>query len=166
MNTELIEEFNLIYDKTYKDTLKFVISKCRMMEDVSDILQKTYIEVFRYMEKKKIENANGLVKTLAKRQIYKYYFFKKKAEEIELDEENLVKEESFEEDILNKIDNQKIWELVKDENIIIQKILTLHFLNDNTFKEIAEELQLSESTVKTNFYRVMKRLKIKLLKEE
>lgn len=166
MNQQYIEQFNCIYDETYKNTLKFVVLKCGNMEDVFDILQKVYIEVFKYIKKKKIENPRAFVTDIAKKQIYKYYFFKKAVLELPLNEEILDEENDIEDSILNQFDNERIWSFVKEEKIIVQKILVLHHLNGNTFKEIASELNLSENTVKTNYYRALQHLKSKLMKED
>ena len=44
-------------------------------------------------------------------------------------------------------------------NITVAKIFYLYFILDMTFKEIAELLEMNESTVKSNLYRLLKNIK-------
>ena len=44
-------------------------------------------------------------------------------------------------------------------NITVAKIFYLYFILDMTFKEIAEMLEMNESTVKSNLYRLLKNIK-------
>ena len=44
-------------------------------------------------------------------------------------------------------------------NTTIAKIFYLYFILDMTFKEIAEMLEMNESTVKSNLYRLLKNIK-------
>lgn len=48
---------------------------------------------------------------------------------------------------------------MKEKNIDTAKIFYLYFVLEMTFKEIANELQVKESTVKSNLYRMLKKLK-------
>lgn len=56
---------------------------------------------------------------------------------------------------------EKIWQYIKKENIEVAKIFYLHFVLEMTFKQIAVELEMKESTVKSNLYRMLKKLKEK-----
>ena len=53
----------------------------------------------------------------------------------------------------------KIWEYIKNQNQISAKIFYLYFVLEMTFKDISKELNLKESTVKTNLYRMVKKVK-------
>ena len=52
-NQELIKQFEMIYRETYKDVLKYIISKCSNIDDVNDIIQETYLEMYKALKKKK-----------------------------------------------------------------------------------------------------------------
>ena len=39
------------------------------------------------------------------------------------------------------------------------KIFYLHFALDMTFEQISEEMEINESTVKTNLYRMLKKIR-------
>lgn len=61
--------------------------------------------------------------------------------------------------MLNKINIEKIWDFIKKEDLITQKIMALYFQNDMKIKEIAEFLNISESNVKNRLYRGIEKLK-------
>ena len=42
-----LEKFEEIYKKTYDVTLKYIICKCSNLEDVNDIIQEIYIELYK-----------------------------------------------------------------------------------------------------------------------
>ena len=60
----LLKEFEEIYKQTYKQTLKYIICKCNNLEDVNDIIQDTYVELYKKLKKEKevvIDNINEYI---------------------------------------------------------------------------------------------------------
>lgn len=48
MSTQLsLENFEKIYDDTYNDTLKYILCKCSNIDDINDLLQETYVELYK-----------------------------------------------------------------------------------------------------------------------
>ena len=47
-----IQEFEKIYQNTYENTLKFIIVNCKNIDDINDIIQDTYIELYNKLKKK------------------------------------------------------------------------------------------------------------------
>ncbi len=45
-------KFNNIYDNTYSDILNYIIIKCHNVNDANDILQETYLEFFKILNKR------------------------------------------------------------------------------------------------------------------
>lgn len=66
---------------------------------------------------------------------------------------------NIETEIITKQNIEQIWNYMKEKNIDTAKIFYLYFVLEMTFKEIANELQVKESTVKSNLYRMLKKLK-------
>ena len=50
--------FNSVYDKTYSDILKYIIIKCHNVNDANDIIQEVYLEFWKILNKKKIDDLN------------------------------------------------------------------------------------------------------------
>ena len=65
----------------------------------------------------------------------------------------------IESDFITKDNIDRIWKYVNSVNITVAKIFYLYFILDMTFKEIAEMLEMNESTVKSNLYRLLKNIK-------
>ena len=62
-------------------------------------------------------------------------------------------------DFITKENVDKIWRYLNSIDINIAKIFYLYYILDMTFKEISENLELNESTVKTKLYRALKNIK-------
>lgn len=164
------EQFNEIYDKTYRYCLIFVTSKCSNTQDISDILQETYLSLYRILAQKGrayIQNPEAYVIRIAKSKIYKYYslqdklkcfipLFRENEEGEEYMEESLnsdLLENSLENVVVEKESLDKIWQLLKKKPQGVQKVFFLFYYADLSIPEIAQRLKLNESTVKNWIYR-------------
>ncbi|MBO5349741.1 MAG: sigma-70 family RNA polymerase sigma factor [Clostridia bacterium] len=163
-----LKQFNSIYEKTYNQVLKYIVCKCSNMEDVNDIIQETYIEVYNaIVKKKKIEDFEKYIIGIAKNKVNKYYtllyrlqnisIFTNKNDEIEL-LDNIKSDIDVEQIIIKADDIEKIWDYLKTKKIIIQKVFYLYYELDLTIKEIANELNIGESYTKNCLYRTLKEL--------
>ena len=46
--------FTQLYEETYDDILKYIITHCSNIEDANEILQDTYLDFYRALKKGKI----------------------------------------------------------------------------------------------------------------
>ena len=54
MSVEInIENFEKIYNETYSQILKFIICKCKNLDDVNELIQDTYVELYKTIKNKK-----------------------------------------------------------------------------------------------------------------
>ena len=160
--------FEMLYEKTYDRTLKYIILNCQEFDDVNDIIQDTYMELYKIIGRKKIsslENANAYVVGIAKNKLKKYYGYKYKFHRFLLFSNNnlglinLVESDVNLENIVINAENMKdIWFFLNKKKAVIGKIFYLHYYLDMTIKEVAQELRIKESTVKSNLYRTLKEL--------
>ena len=175
INQLYLKQFNSIYDKTYNQVLKYVVCKCSNMEDVNDIIQETYLEVYNAIIKdKNINNFDKYIIGIAKNKIKKHYsllyrihtisLFNNKDNNLEL-LDNIKSDTDIEEIILKTSDIERIWDYLKSKKIIIQRIFYLYYELDLTIKEIAKELEVSESYTKNCLYRTLKELQEFLRKD-
>lgn len=175
MSTQVNEEdFEKIYRETYNKTLKFAIIRCNNLNDVNDIIQDTYIELFNKLKKNsKIElnNIDGFIYGIANNVIKRHYSKKKKEKVITLfndqNEENFDVKDDFdlEQNIITKENVKEVWDFLKEKDLITAKIFNLYFALDMKISEIAKELQIHESNVKNRIYRTLKEIKKELGKE-
>lgn len=173
MSHKHTELFETIYRATFTTLSKHVYFKVAQSSDAEDIIQIVYIDFYNYIVRKNktVDNVQAYLIQMANNELSKYY--KRKDElPITFDEdkiqilENMQDDSNIELDILNSIESDVIYKLVKKLPIIDQKILGAHFRYDMTFKDIANTLNLSENTIKTRYYRALKELKELLTKDE
>ena len=172
MGTQITKEtFEFLYNNTYKSILKYTICHCRNLDDVNDIIQDTYTELYQAIVNKKyinLDNAESYIIGIAKNKIKGHYSSSKVIYHIKSENENLDQyrdnEIDIEQDIITKDNVLQVWNYLKSKNELIAKIFYLYYVMDIPIKEIAEELELTESNVKNHLYRTQKELKDKFKK--
>ena len=162
-----LKKFEGIYNKTYHKILKYIILNCSNIEDVNDIIQETYLELYNVILKEKdINNYEHYLYGIAKNKIKKHYHMLYKIKTISLfsnkddiDLIDTIKSEIDIEKIIIKTSNvELIWEYLKKKKIIIQKIFYLYYQLDMKIKDISKELNINESYTKNCLYRTLKEL--------
>lgn len=176
MSTQINEEdFEKIYRETYNKALKFAIIRCNNLNDVNDIIQDTYVELFNKLKKNsniELDNIEGFIYGITNNVIKRHYSKKKKEKIINLfndqSEETFDVKDNFdlEQDIITKENVKEIWDFLKKKDLITAKIFNLYFALDMKISEIAKELQLQESNVKNRIYRTLKEIKKRVRKGE
>lgn len=163
-----LKEFNKIYNETYNQTLKYIICKCSNIEDVNDIIQETYLELYKTINnQKEIDDYDKYIIGIAKNKIKKHYkllykiktisLFTSKDNDLELID-NIKSNIDIENITIKNSDKESIWNYLKTKNITIQKIFYLYYELDLKIKEISNQLNVSESYVKNSLYRTLKEL--------
>lgn len=169
-----IDKFEKIYNDTYNRTLKYIVIKCNNIEDINDIMQDTYLELLNKMKRnklEKVENIDNYILGIATNVIKRHYTKKKKENIISYDDEDNITElliqDDFdlEESIITKYNIDKVWDYIKNKELITIKIFYLYFGLGLKISEIAQELCVGESYIKNKIYRTLKELK-KYLGEE
>lgn len=163
-----LNKFDKIYNSTYFSVQKYILLKCSNIEDVNDIIQDVYVEVYKNIDKfSNIENVESYILGIAKNKVKKYYglLYKFKTLSIfNLDYqdrellENIPDETDIESIILKNADIDEIWDFLKRKRAIIGKIFYLYYNEGYTIKEISECLNLKESYIKNSLYRTLKEL--------
>ena len=67
INQNTLKIFDDLYDKTYRNVLKYVVCNCSNAEDIKDIIQNIYIEILNKVQKGNVyswNKENGLVNKL------------------------------------------------------------------------------------------------------
>lgn len=170
-----IDSFERLYNDTHKDILKYVVCRCSNLDDVNDIIQDIYVDFYKLLKKNSVlelNNMNAFLIGIAKNKVKKYYGLKYKLQSIfisntdDLDIENMPNTNiDLEESIIKQYDKRKLWDLVKNKKAIIGKIFYLYYSLEMTIKETAQELNISESTVKNHLYRTIQELNTAFKKE-
>lgn len=148
----------LLYDLTNKQLYVLCYSYFGGREDSEDALSDTYLKVFENRHKFKGSNGFNWMYTIAINICKNKLKMQNKVIKFDLNNQN----------IINKLsDNNQI--AVQDENGIIElskkildntefRILLLHAVNEYKFKEIAEIMNMVESTVRWKFNNAIKKI--------
>ena len=166
------DNFKEIYDKTYDNNLKYIVLKTNV-DDANDVIQEVYIELLNKLKKEKsieIENIDGFVFGITKNVLKRFYkninldkdIFVYSAED---NNEEIADSYSLEDDFINDTNISLIWDEIRKKEDVIQKIFYLYYVLDIKISDIAESMNINESTIKTKIYRTLKELKEKLEKE-
>jgi RNA polymerase sigma-70 factor (ECF subfamily) len=125
--------FNKVYDDTYSKILTYVTAKCGNTEDISDIMQEIYLEVYFVILKKGadyVKNTDAFVYKVAKAKVYRHYTLAEKLrrfipmfaknednEEVNVADMNL-SDMNLEEDIANKLLFERIAEYISSKPML------------------------------------------------
>lgn len=153
---EALDNFDKIYNESYKDISRYVLLNANNITDVKDILQNIYLEVYKNIDK--ITDKNyifGIAKNILKK-YYRFKFIRKNDIEIT---DNIKSNINLEKTVMDKFDTELVWKYLKRKNQIIAKIIYLYYYEELTIKEIANILNLTESNVKNYIYRTLNELR-------
>jgi len=169
-----ISRFNEIYDSTNKATLAFVTAKCGRTDDINDIFQETYMELYKTLVKRGVgyvTNEKALVMRIAKRKVARYYSLSQRLKMFvsmtaansdgdESDISELGTEAFLTEDFA---DNYALLEtaaqFIASKPEDIQKVFYLTYDIGMSIAEVAQAMSIGESNVKNKLYRTLKELR-------
>lgn len=168
IDQETLKIFDELYQTTYNDVLKYVVLSCSNIADAEDIMQNIYIAVLKNIKKNRQQDKAYII-GISKNKVKNYYRFKYRNKLINYFEreemEALAVDDTLEESVLIKSNIDSIWEFLKNKKSEIPKIFYLYYYMGYTIKEISNELNLKESTIKNNIYRTLNELKLYLDKK-
>lgn len=175
MSVEInIENFEKIYNETYSQILKFIICKCKNLDDVNELIQDTYVELYKTIKNKKniiVEDHLSYILGISKNILKKYYKNKYKEKTVfltdDINEENVDSSsiDEIEIDFINKNNVEEVWNYLKKKGIIIEKSFYLYYAVGLKISEISKLLNIKESSVKNYIYRTVKELKLTFREE-
>ncbi|MBP3255209.1 MAG: sigma-70 family RNA polymerase sigma factor [Clostridia bacterium] len=155
------ETFEEMYQNTYNNILRYIICHCNDLDDVNDIIQDTYADLYKTICRKKeitLENVESYLIGITKNKIKKNY---KDKVIIPIDDEiENIKDDSLdiEINIITKENVLKVWNYLKLKSDLTANIFYLYYVMELPIKVIAKELKMTESNVKNYLYRTKKEL--------
>ncbi len=173
MKATLSPNFESVYRQTYESIAKYVYFKVPQLVDAEDIVQEVYLRYYRevILKRKFIDHPQAYLLSMAANELKRYYAAKA-TNPIQLNSddqdplENVADETDLHAEAINAFTHEAIQREILTLSAIDQKILAGHVRFEMTFAEIATSLNLSESTVKTRYYRALKTLRHRLEHQE
>jgi len=148
----------------YKDIFYYVFKQTQNEELSKDLTQEIFISMLKSIDRfdnKKASFKTWLYKIASNKiiDIYRstYYKYVTVVEDIEEHTSNY--ENSLEELLELKEDVNEILNILKTFSISYQQIFRLKVFGNMTFSDIGSLLEVSESTVKTRYYSVIRKIK-------
>lgn len=175
--TDIDSYFDTVYAETLNAVSRYVVSHAARFEDAEDIVQNVYTRFYKRIVDKgynDIESAEAFLINIAKFECRTFFSgFKKRKEKVsfmsdysEEEEASLEAEMSrnqsnLEDVISDKILARQIFDDIMKSDETVGKIFYLHFACDMKLDEVARQLGLNVSTVKTKLYRTIEKQKKK-----
>ncbi|PFB31590.1 RNA polymerase subunit sigma [Bacillus cereus] len=156
------EAYGELYDKTIQEVYKTAHFLIGDKTDVDDVVQEIYIQLYESLRKYDNEKPfRPWLIGLAIKQIHSYRRKRwmrlrivKKAEEqrkpVQID---------FSNDIVSKISNQKLIELIHKLPYKLKQVIILRYLHDYSQEEVAQILHIPIGTVKSRIHAALKKLR-------
>ncbi|MGF9767610.1 sigma-70 family RNA polymerase sigma factor [Bacillus albus] len=163
------EAYSELYDKTIHEVYKTAHFLIEDKTDVDDVVQEIYIQLYESLRKYDSEKPfHPWLIGLAIKQIHSYRRKRwmrlriiKKAEEqrkpVQID---------FSNDLISKISNQKLIELIYKLPYKLKQVIILRYLHDYSQEEVAQILHIPIGTVKSRIHAALKKLRQKEQIEE
>ncbi|MFA2563586.1 sigma-70 family RNA polymerase sigma factor [Bacillus wiedmannii] len=163
------EAYSKLYDKTIQEVYKTAHFLIEDKTDVDDVVQEIYIQLYESLRKYDSKKPfRPWLIGLTIKQIHSYRRKRwmrlriiKKAEEqrkpVQID---------FSSDVVSKISNQKLIELIHKLPYKLKQVIILRYLHDYSQEEVAQILHIPIGTVKSRIHAALKKLRQKEQVEE
>ena len=158
--------FFQLYENESEVLFRFVSFRIADHEKVKDILQESYLRLWKVLNRETIENERAYLYRIARNLIIDSY---RKIEAHSLDK--LIEEDGFDVPSVETatpeeiIDAKKVKEFFRELPEQYREIFWLRFVEDWSVKDIAQVFSLSENVVSVRIYRGLKLLRKKLKSE-
>jgi len=158
------QAYSELYEKTIRDVYKNVHFLIEEKDDVDDVVQDIYFQVFNNLRKYDCDRPfkpwlmGILIKQIQayRRKRWMRFRITKKVEEIEQ-----VIELDFSNEIINHIANQHLVKLVDELPYKLKHVIILRYLNEYSQEEISMILAIPLGTVKSRINAALKKLREK-----
>ncbi|MCI5669088.1 MAG: sigma-70 family RNA polymerase sigma factor [Oscillospiraceae bacterium] len=176
-NPDIDSYFDAVYAETIGPVSRFVVSHAARFQDTEDIVQNIYTRFYKRISEKgyrDIESTEAFLINIAKfecRSVFAGFKRRKERDVIlsDIDEEQtaaieaeMSRDQKLLEDIMtDKILAKQIFDDIMSGDETVGRIFYLHFVCDMKLEEVANQLDLKLSTVKTKLYRTIEKQKKK-----
>lgn len=166
--------FDQIYHETNRSVTLFLISKCKNLEDVNDILQEVYMEYYQVLTRKGlhyIKKSESFLISLCRKKIASYYsFWDRIPHKLYIDEKESyereallfdvnAEEETFDDEFFRKEIYDDVKKILSKQPEDIQKIFYMYYTMELRIPEIAKILHIKAHNVKNKLFHTRKMIR-------
>ncbi|NLP47195.1 MAG: sigma-70 family RNA polymerase sigma factor [Epulopiscium sp.] len=155
---------NELISKYYKEIYSYVYKQTVNKELSMDLTQEIFISMLKSInsyDEKKASFKTWLYK-IATYKLIDYYrskYYKYNAIAVSMDNFTIYDKEDVEVAIENKEDVERIMNIVNRLDMVGQQVFRLKLFAEYTFLEISNALEIPESTAKTKYYSILKKIR-------
>ena len=160
-----MESRDAYFDEVYREHAarlkRFLVVRIRSVSDMEDLYQEVWKRFYERTAMLHPEEPFRYLVTIAKGELYKRYRSNSKQNERE---EPLLEtipdaQAPFEPALLDRMDAAEVWQIVKSEPLLSYQTFVLYYGFDQSVREIASSLGISEDAVKARLYRTRERIR-------
>ena len=158
------DAFSQVYDEYSSHIYRYIYFKVSDQQMAEDLTGNTFLKCWEYISdnKKKVENIRAFLYSLAHNTVIDYYRTRKDTTDLSAVENAPDKSEtSIEKQISINQDTQKLIELLAEIPDEYNDIITLHYIEQYSIREISEILGKKENNIRVLLHRALKALKEK-----
>jgi len=150
--------FSFFYDKYVDSVYRFIFIRVGVEDVARDLTSECFLKIFEFLKKEEVENFRAFIFKIARRKIIDFYRERSKKHTDSLDDvpEGELKNDD---DLPLNYDLKKLKEAVSQLKEEYQEPVLLHYFEGFSWKEIADILDVSPSTLRQRAHRGIKLLK-------
>ena len=153
--------FDEVYSEYAQRLKRFLVVRIHSASDMEDVYQEVWKRFYERTAGLRPQDPFRYLIKIAKGELYKRYKNQSlKHERVETLQENIPDVlPPFEGALLDRIDTADIWRIVKTEPLLSYQSFVLYYGFDQTVRQIAHALSISEDAVKSRLYRTRERIR-------
>lgn len=154
--------FDEVYQQCAAKLKRFVVVRIRSASDMEDIVQEVWKRFYERTAVLRPQEPYRYLLKIAKGELYHRYKNQSKRNEREepLDETIPDAGAPFEPALLDRMDAARVWQIVKNEPLLSYQTFVLYYGFDQSVRQIAGALHISEDAVKARLYRTRERIRM------
>ena len=153
--------FDEVYRQCAQQLKRFLVVRIRSVSDMEDIYQEVWKRFYERTALMRPQEPIRYLIKIAKGELYHRYRNQQKKSEREMPLlETLPDEQApFESLLLDQLEAADVWRIVRTEPLLSYQAFVLYYGFDQSVREIAEALFISEDAVKARLYRTRERIR-------
>ena len=153
--------FDEVYRQHAADVKRFVVVRIRSVSDMEDIVQEVWKRFYERTALLRPQEPYRYLIKIAKGELYHRYRNQSRRNEREepLTETIPDMQAPFEPALLDRMEAASVWQIVKREPLLSYQTFVLYYGFDQSLRQIAGALHISEDAVKARLYRTRERIR-------
>lgn len=139
--------------------LKFLGRRVRAAVDIEDLAQETYLRLLRAPNLPEVRNPEGYLLGIARHVVAEWRDNLPPEDSLTLPDDEVAGEDGFECELDSEISQLRLEEILRGFSAVPRAVLLLRFREEFSYKEIADQLSLTERQVRRHLTRGYEQLR-------